>query len=86
MTKARLMSFTQLYDFNNLGLNRSFLRKRTKKSENHIEVLQNEVKELQTWREDIEKRMKKQFEVVDEHFAADDKEFDEYKKKIVKQF
>ena len=86
LTKARLVSFTQLYDFNNLCLNKSFLRKRTKHSEDHIAVLQNEVKDLQEWRTDIEKRMKKQFEEVDEHFASDDVEFDEYKKRIVKQF
>ena len=84
LTKARLVSFKQLYDFNNLCLNKSFLRKRTKQSEDHISVLQDEVKELQRWRADLEDRMKKQFEAVDEHFAADDREFDDYKKKIVK--
>lgn len=37
--KARMVSFKQLYDFNNLVLNRSFLKKRTKVSEDHIEKL-----------------------------------------------
>ena len=30
LTETRMLSFQQLYDFNNLCLNKSFLRKRTK--------------------------------------------------------
>ena len=39
LLKARLFNFKQLYDFNNLCLNKSFLRKRTKKNEDHIAKL-----------------------------------------------
>jgi len=86
LTKARLVSFKQLYDFNNLCLNRSFLRKRTSKSELNIEILQAQVKALQKWRVDIEARMKQQFIEVDEHFKADDSEFEEYKKRVSRLF
>lgn len=44
--KARMISFKQLYDFTNLVLNRSYLKKRTKTSEEHITKLQKEVLEL----------------------------------------
>ena len=33
LTKARMLSFEQLYEFNNLFLNKSFLRKRTRAAE-----------------------------------------------------
>ena len=39
LTKARLVTFKQLYDFNNMFLNKSYLRKRTKYSEDHISKL-----------------------------------------------
>ena len=37
--KGRVFSFKQLYDFNNLFLNKSYLKKRTKVNENHIDTL-----------------------------------------------
>lgn len=37
--KARMVSFKQLYEFNNLVLNRSYLKKRTKVNEGHISKL-----------------------------------------------
>ena len=36
LTKARMLSFQQLYEFNNLFLNKSFLRKRTRAAEEDI--------------------------------------------------
>ena len=43
--KARTFSFKQLYDFNNLCLNKSYLKKRTKVNEDHIAKLQAEMLE-----------------------------------------
>ncbi len=74
-----MFTFKQLYQLNNLCLNKSFLRKRTKVSENNISVLQSEVIELQNWRKDIEQRMDDRFKSVDDHFAQNLKEFNEYK-------
>ena len=51
------MTFKQLYDFYNLCNNKSFLRKRTRDAEEDIYNLQGRVKELETWRGDIEIRM-----------------------------
>jgi len=39
LTKARLITFEQLYEFNNLFLNKSFLRKRTRAAEQDIYTL-----------------------------------------------
>ena len=74
-----MFTFKQLYQLNNLCLNKSFLRKRTKVSENNISVLQSEVIELQNWRKDIEQRMDDRFKSVDDHFDQNLKEFNEYK-------
>ena len=52
--KARMFSFKQLYEFNNLVLNKSYLKKRTTVNETHIAKLQEEMLEQQRWREDIE--------------------------------
>ena len=41
-----MINFIQLYDFFNLCLNKSYLKKRTYKSEGNIKTLQKEVKEL----------------------------------------
>ena len=37
--KARMFTFKQLYDFNNLCLNKSFLKKRVTVNEEHIAKL-----------------------------------------------
>jgi hypothetical protein len=59
-------------------LNKSYLRKRTAKTEDHVSKLQKEMIEVQEWRKDIEIRMKDQFKAVDEHFEEDDEEFAQY--------
>ena len=46
LTKARLVTFKQLYDFNNMVLNKSYLRKRTAKTEDHVSKLQKEMIEV----------------------------------------
>ena len=46
LLKPRMLTFKQHYQLNNLCLNKSFLRKRTKVSEDNISVLQSEVIEL----------------------------------------
>lgn len=74
-----MFTFKQLYKLNNLCLNKSFLRKRTKVSEDKIEVLQNEVIELQQWRKDIEERMDNRFIAVDDHFGVNLQEYNQYK-------
>lgn len=56
-----MMSFKQIYDFYNLCINKSFLRKRTRHAENDIYLLQNENKKLQEWKIDIEKRSDNRF-------------------------
>lgn len=55
------MSFKQIYEFFNLCLNKSFLRKRTRHAENDIFLMQNELKKLQEWKIDIEKRTDTRF-------------------------
>lgn len=77
--KARTFSFKQLYEFNNLVLNKSFLKKRTKVNEDHIAKLQAEMLEQQRWREDIEKRMAQQFQDRDDRLNKNDEELVEYK-------
>ena len=58
LLKVRMVNFQQLYDFNNLCLNKSYVKKRTKINEDKIAKLQADVKNLFEWREDLEKRMK----------------------------
>jgi hypothetical protein len=74
-----MFTFKQLYQLNNLCLNKSFLRKRTKVSEDNISVLQSEVIELQNWRKDIEERMDNRFKAVDDHFGVNLIEYNQYK-------
>ena len=82
LTKARLVSFKQLYEFNNLCLNKSFLRKRTRAAEEDILDLQKRVKKLEGWRPDIEKRMAEQFEEATERFESNDKRHMNFKKEM----
>jgi hypothetical protein len=79
LLKPRMFTFKQLYQLNNLCLNKSFLRKRTKVSEDNISVLQSEVIELQNWRKDIEERMDNRFKAVDDHFGVNLIEYNQYK-------
>ena len=72
MTKARLFSFHQLYDFNNLFLNKSFLRKRVRSTEEDIWQLQNKVAALESWRPEHEQDMKDQFAQVAARFEDND--------------
>jgi hypothetical protein len=67
-----MFSFKQLYEFNNLHLNKSFLRKRTRHAEEDIASLQDQVKVLQAWREDIEMRTDKRFAEVTARFERTD--------------
>lgn len=72
LTEARLVTFAQLYDFNNLFLNRSYLRKRTGVCEKKITAIEKELLELQAWRQDHEEKQKEQFEAVDAHFIKNE--------------
>lgn len=46
LLKARTFSFQQLYEFNNLCLNKSFLRKRVRASEEDIDKNQKDIAAL----------------------------------------
>ena len=46
LIEARLISFKQLYDFSNLFLNRSYLKKRTKNNEEHIDAIEKDLVEM----------------------------------------
>lgn len=46
LTKSRALSFEQLYDFNNIFLNKSFLRKRVTSTEEDVCLNQKQIKEL----------------------------------------
>jgi hypothetical protein len=56
--ESRLVTFKQLYDFNNLFLNKSYLRKRVKSTEDHLDSVQKELDGLQAWKIDLEARYK----------------------------
>jgi hypothetical protein len=49
--EARLVSFKQLYDFSNMFLNKSYLKKRTKNNENHIDAIEKDLVEMHQWRD-----------------------------------
>lgn len=51
LKKARMVTFEQLYDFNNLFLNKSFLKKRMQMGEDNIKKLQEEMVEMHEWRD-----------------------------------
>lgn len=72
LKKARTFSFEQLYDFNNLVLNKSFLRKRVRSLEEDMQKAQEDVKGLQAWRLDMEERTAENFRRVDARFEAND--------------
>ena len=78
LTDARLVTFQQLYDFNNLFLNRSYLRKRTTTNEKKIAAIIKELEELQAWRLEHEENQAKQFEAVDAHFVQNEEKFDKF--------
>ena len=73
-----MLSFQQLYDFNNLCLNRSYLRKRTKNNEEHIDALEKDLEEMHKWRDELEERYKTRNENIDEHFLKNEKRFDDF--------
>lgn len=72
-TKARMVSFQQIYDMFNLSLNKSFLRKRTRSAEQDIHKLQQEMAEQQNWREELEARLKEKFGNVEKTFEQHNK-------------
>lgn len=79
---ARLVTFKQLYDFNNLFLNKSYLRKRVKSTENHLDSVQKELDGLQAWKIDLEARYKQRNEDVEVHFEKNEQQFDEFENKM----
>ena len=78
-----MISFQQLYDFNNLCLNRSFLRKRTKSNEEHIDAIEKDLAEMHEWRDEFEERYKTRNENVDEHFLKNEKRFDNFEEEVI---
>jgi uncharacterized protein with NRDE domain len=82
LIEARLISFKQLYDFSNLFLNKSYLKKRTKNNEEHIDALEKDLKEMHQWRDELEARYKKRNEDLDAHFLKNEKQFDEFEKRV----
>ena len=67
-----MFSFKQLYEFNNLYLNKSFLRKRTRNAEEDIASIWAHNKEMLAWREDMEKRTDERFADVKRQFDGND--------------
>ena len=53
LLKARTFSFHQLYEFNNLCLNKSFLRKRVRASEEDIDKNQTDIAALFKWKAEL---------------------------------
>ena len=51
-----MMTFKQIYDFMNLFLNKSYLKKRTKNSEEHIDSIEKDLVEMHQWRDKLEER------------------------------
>lgn len=64
LKKTRGFSFEQLYYFNNLCMNKSFLRKRVRSLEVDLATAQAHIKELERWREELEGRMAENFNQV----------------------
>jgi hypothetical protein len=81
LTKARTFSFEQLYDFHNLCLNKSFLRKRVRSIEEDIFRNSNKLDELYAWKKELTdkraadaKRIYEKFDQIDdrhEKFVAE---------------
>ena len=46
-----MFTFEQLYDFNNLFLNKSYLKKRMKIAEDKVTKLEEQMMEVHDWRE-----------------------------------
>ena len=59
LVKARSLSYKQLYDFFNICLNKSFLKKRVLAAEVDVNDAHIKVTTLQDWRLDIETRIAK---------------------------
>jgi hypothetical protein len=64
-------------------LNKSYLRKRTKSSEEHIDAIEKELLELQAWRANLEERYKLRNEQVDEHTKMNEDKFAKFKKETL---
>ena len=77
LTKARTFSFEQLFDFFNLCLNKSMVKKRTRSSEEEIYKLQNQLKEFQEWRDDLETRLANKHTEIQTKFDDDNAKNDE---------
>jgi hypothetical protein len=76
LTKTRTFSFKQLYDFNNLYLNKSFLRKRVRSSEEDIHKNQKDIEALFKWKEELTqtraddaKKNQDKFDQIDQRHA-----------------
>lgn len=72
LKKSRAFSFEQLYHFNNLCMNKSFLRKRVRSLEVDLATAQKHIKELERWREEMESRMAENFDQVYKRFDKND--------------
>jgi len=67
-----MFSFKQLYEFNNLYLNKSFLRKRTRNAEEDIASIWAQLNKMMAWSEDMEKRTDERFADVKAQFIGND--------------
>ena len=61
-------------------LNKSYLRKRVKSTEDHLDSVQKELNGLQAWKIDLESRYKQKNEDIEAHFLKNEQQFDEFEK------
>jgi hypothetical protein len=67
-----MFSFKQLYEFNNLYLNKSFLRKRTRNAEEDIASIWAQINKIHAWQEDMDNRTDQRFADVKAQFDGND--------------
>ena len=71
-----------MYDFFNLCLNRSYLKKRTAKSEIHISNIEDEIKVIHQNKTDLETNTNERFTKVSNKFKKNFEDYSEYKEDV----
>ena len=66
-------------------LNKSYLKKRTKNNEEHIDAIEKDLVEMHQWRDDLEERYRIRNEEVEAHFLKNEKQFDAFEERVDNQ-
>jgi chaperonin cofactor prefoldin len=80
-----MFSIDQFHQLFHYFMNRSKARKRLDKNDTDTARLQNQVAELEKWREDLESRLKNKHQQIDDKFTFDDNRYVKFKAEFTEE-